>query len=205
MAPPPGMAPPAAPAGSHKLPILPIVLGVTSLIVLIAAGGIYLVTNQSSEIKRKQPAVVLAPAQPTNLPRMGENQGGPAVSPAPVAVPTPNVSVVPAIPTQAAPPPEVVPAMAKPAVVSIAPARTPAPTPVVGDQVPTAKAANPMQAAIDGTLEEGEKCMARKKYDCAISNANTVMRLDPGNPRGAEMKRKAKDAQDRALSEINIQ
>jgi hypothetical protein len=31
------------------------------------------------------------------------------------------------------------------------------------------------------------------------------MRLDPGNPRGAEMKRRAKDAQDRALSEINIQ
>ena len=205
MAPPPGMAPPAAPAGSHTLPILPIVLGVTSLIVLIAAGGIYLVTNQASEIKRKQPAVVLAPAQPTNLPRMGESQGGPAVSPAPVAAPTPNVAAEPAAPIQAAPQSDAVPDKARPAVVSIAPSRAPVVSPAVVDQTPASRTANPMQAAIDGTLEEGEKCMARKKYDCAISNANTVMRLDPGNPRGAEMKRKAKDAQDRALSEINIQ
>ena len=198
------MVPSEIPTGSHKFPILPIVLGVTSLIVLIAAGGIYLVTNQSATIKAKQPAVVLAPAQPGNLPRMGENQGGPAVSAAPAAAPVPAV-VAPAIPAQSAPSAEGVPDKPKPAVVSIAPARAPAPPPVAVDQAPAAKAANPMQAAIDGTLEEGEKCMARKKYDCAISNANTVMRLDPGNPRGAEMKHRAKDAQDRALSEINIQ
>jgi hypothetical protein len=196
------MTAPVASDGGHKLPILPIVLGVTSLIVLIAAGGIYLVTSQSSTIKAKQPAVVLAPAQPGNLPRMGENQGGPAVSAVPAVTPVPT-DVVPAMSTPAAPP--VVADKPKPAVVSIAPARVPAPPPVTVDQAPAAKAANPMQAAIDGTLEEGEKCMARKKYDCAITNANTVLRLDPGNPRGAEMKRRAKDAQDRALSEINIQ
>jgi hypothetical protein len=198
------MTAPVASDGGHKLPILPIVLGVTSLIVLIAAGGIYLVTSQSSTIKAKQPAVVLAPAQPGNLPRMGENQGGPAVSAVPAVTPVPT-DVAPAVSAPAAPP--VVADKPKPAGGSIAPARVPEPepAPVVVDQAPAAKAANPMQAAIDGTLEEGEKCMARKKYDCAISNANTVMRLDPGNPRGAEMKRRAKDAQDRALSEINIQ
>jgi hypothetical protein len=198
------MTAPVVPEGGHKFPVLPIVLGVTSLIVLIAAGGIYLVTSQSSTIKAKQPAVVLAPAQPGNLPRMGENQGGPAVSAVPAVTPVPT-DVAPAVSAPAAPP--VVADKPKPAGGSIAPARVPEPepAPVVVDQAPAAKAANPMQAAIDGTLEEGEKCMARKKYDCAISNANTVMRLDPGNPRGAEMKRRAKDAQDRALSEINIQ
>ena len=204
--PPPGMGLSVIPTGSHKFPVLPIVLGVTSLIVLIAAGGIYLVTNQSATIKVKQPAVVLAPAQPDNLPRMGENQGGPAVSaaPAPAAAPVPAL-VAPAIPAQSAPTDEGKPDKPKPAVLSSAPVRAPTPPSADVDQTPAAKAANPMQAAIDGTLEEGEKCMARKKYDCAISNANTVMRLDPGNPRAAEMKRKAKDAQDRALSEINIQ
>jgi hypothetical protein len=199
------MPPPVASDGAHKLPVLPIVLGVTSLIVLIAAGGIYLVTSQSSTIKAKQTPVVLAPAQPTSLPRMGENQGGPAVSAAPVtATPAPPV-VTPDIAAPVAPSAEVVTEKSSPAIVSIAPARAPMPPPVTVDQVPATKVANPMQAAIDSTLDEGEKCMSRKKYDCAITSANTVMRLDPGNSQGATLKRRAKDAQDRALSEINIQ
>jgi outer membrane biosynthesis protein TonB len=62
-----------------------------------------------------------------------------------------------------------------------------------------------LTAAINASLEEGVQCMNRKKFDCAIGNANTVLRLDPGNARARDMKRKAKEAQDRALSQIEIE
>lgn len=62
-----------------------------------------------------------------------------------------------------------------------------------------------MAAAINASLDEGAQCMSKKKYDCAIGNANTVLRLDPGNARAQDMKRKAKEAQDHALSQIDIQ
>jgi hypothetical protein len=69
----------------------------------------------------------------------------------------------------------------------------------------SAQEKNRLQAAIDASLEEGEQCMSRKKFDCAISSANTILRLDSSNTRALDMKRKAKEAQDRALSQIDIQ
>lgn len=192
------MPEPVAPAPVHKLPILPIVLGVTSLIVLISAGGIYLVTGQSAAIKARQtapvakPTTVAASAQPADPPRIAADRDEPAEM-----APPPG------------PAPETTAEKAKPAIVSLAPARAPVAKPpappAVTDKPSAGMGGNAMQVAIDTTLEEGEKCMARKKYDCAITSANTVMRLDPGNPRGAEMKRKARNAQDRALSQIDIQ
>jgi hypothetical protein len=62
-----------------------------------------------------------------------------------------------------------------------------------------------LAAAINASLDEGSQCMNRKKYDCAIGNANTVLRLDPANAPALDMKHKAKEAQERALSQIEIQ
>lgn len=62
-----------------------------------------------------------------------------------------------------------------------------------------------MQSAIDGSLAEGARCMQAKRYDCAIANANAVLRLSPSHASALDMKRLAKEAQDKALSQIDIQ
>jgi len=83
-----------------------------------------------------------------------------------------------------------------------APALKPASNPAAP---PVAKAApSPVQSAINASLEEGRRCMASNKYDCAISSANAVLRLAPRNAAALAMKREAEAAQERALSEIEI-
>lgn len=83
-----------------------------------------------------------------------------------------------------------------------APAPKPASNPAAA---PVAKAApSPVQLAINASLDEGRRCMASNKYDCAISSANAVLRLAPRNAAALTMKREAEAAQARALSEIEI-
>lgn len=62
-----------------------------------------------------------------------------------------------------------------------------------------------IDSAISAALDEGAQCMNQKKFDCAIANANTVLRFAPGNRSAQDMKRRAKEAQDNALSSIQIQ
>ena len=62
-----------------------------------------------------------------------------------------------------------------------------------------------MAGAIAASLDEGMQCMNQKKFDCAIANANTVLRLSPGNRQAQDMKRRAKEAQERAMSQIRIE
>ncbi len=183
------------------LPILPVVLGVTGLLVLIAAGTIYMMNSAATMIKPQPELVANKPAipaatEPAALPRLGEKQVELVVASTAQAPTVANAVITPN--------PE--PAKAPPAIVSIVPSTHTTATKPAMATAPTDKASvNSMQVAIDTTLDEGDKCMARKKYDCAISSANTVIRLDSSNARGIEMKRKAKEAQDRALSQIDIQ
>lgn len=62
-----------------------------------------------------------------------------------------------------------------------------------------------MASAITASLDEGMQCMNQKKFDCAITNANAVLRLAPGNRQAQDMKRRAKEAQERAMSQIRIE
>lgn len=63
---------------------------------------------------------------------------------------------------------------------------------------------SPVQLAIKASLDEGFDCMVAHRYDCAISSANAVLRLAPGNTVALKMKRDAEAEQARALSEIEI-
>jgi hypothetical protein len=182
-------------------PVLPVVLGVTSLLVLIAAGAVYLMNSASSMIKN--PSVIAvpkpAPITPAALPRLGEKQVTDSSLPPVASASLPPAVAAPVVNSQPV-------TTAVPAIVSIVP-NHPQPS-QLPKSMPTTTSndkSNGMQVAIDTTLDEGEKCMARKKYDCALSSANTVLRLDAANTRGMEMKRKAKEAQDKALSQIDIQ
>lgn len=68
-----------------------------------------------------------------------------------------------------------------------------------------ANKADGLESVITESLSEASHCMSQRKYDCAIANANAVLRMDKGNRYALDIKRKAKDAQDKALSQIQIE
>ena len=118
-------------------------------------------------------------------------------------------AVTPAVPAPA-PAPVAAPAPAP----EPAPAPAPAPAPVVEKPAKPVKAAPPaapankadgLESVITESLSEASHCMSQRKYDCAIANANAVLRMDKGNRYALDIKRKAKDAQDKALSQIQIE
>lgn len=63
----------------------------------------------------------------------------------------------------------------------------------------------PSKAFVDETLEEGRRCLGRKKYDCAIAAASAVLRVDPSNATALALKEKAQAEQQKALDAIAIQ
>jgi serine/threonine protein kinase len=70
---------------------------------------------------------------------------------------------------------------------------------------PTPAAPNPLAGMAAAALEDGEKCLRSKQYDCAIANANAALRAEPANQRARRLKGEAEEAQRRALSEIRIE
>ncbi|GBU14890.1 hypothetical protein AwPolaro_02680 [Polaromonas sp.] len=87
-----------------------------------------------------------------------------------------------------------------------APAPQPKPEKKVNPPVPaTAPRDSTIDSAIAASLAEASQCMNRKQYDCVIANAEGALRLDKGNARAQKLRREAKEAQNRALSQIQIQ
>jgi len=62
----------------------------------------------------------------------------------------------------------------------------------------------PLPAQLDA-LKEGQQCLQRKRYDCAIASANVVLRFEPGNAQAQELRRKARDEQKKAIAGIKIE
>jgi hypothetical protein len=61
-----------------------------------------------------------------------------------------------------------------------------------------------LNTSIYAILDEGEQCYARKKFDCAISSANNVLRLRSDNERAMLLKTRAQNAQKAALDSISV-
>lgn len=57
---------------------------------------------------------------------------------------------------------------------------------------------------VAGALDDGDACMAKKKYDCAITDAKSALRIEPGNARAQSLKQRAETEQKRALESITI-
>ena len=81
----------------------------------------------------------------------------------------------------------------------------PSPKPDAGIAAAPAREDGVMAGAIAASLDEGMQCMSQKKFDCAVANANAVLRLAPGNRQAQDMKRRAREAQERAMSQIKIE
>ncbi|WP_159835351.1 hypothetical protein [Burkholderia sp. 8Y] len=62
-----------------------------------------------------------------------------------------------------------------------------------------------IRAAIAGNLSDGTSCFSNKKFDCAISNADAVLRLDPHNAQALSLRKRAKAAQQSALNNMSIE
>lgn len=190
-----------SPRTSRKVPLAPIAAGVAALVIALGTGGYFLMKEKSSpdanEAAQIKTTIQSAAASPTSPP--------PPLAVAPKSKESPQPNQNQSVPSVApAPPPT---STEKPA--ALPPAEHPiTKTPVnkhkQAERETAPTQANPLQAAIDAGMEEGEECMARKKFDCAISSSNTILRLDSRNARALEMKRKATEAQDRALSQIDI-
>jgi serine/threonine protein kinase len=58
--------------------------------------------------------------------------------------------------------------------------------------------------SIYAILDEGEQCFSRKRFDCAISSANNVLRLRSDNERAMLLKIRAQNAQKAALDSISV-
>lgn len=67
-----------------------------------------------------------------------------------------------------------------------------------------APASNPNKAAIAAMLGDANGCMASKRYECAITNARSILRLDPANAEAVQLEQRANAAQNQALQSISI-
>ena len=181
-----------------------LIAAAVATVVLLGGAGAYYFLSSKPPAAAPEPAPALpvladpAPAaeQPLAIsdPALdGATAAEPAVTPAapaPVPTPAPAPVVAPA-PEPAPAPAPVVEKPAKPVKV------TPPPAPV--------KQTSGLESVITESLSEASHCMSQRKYDCAIANANAVLRMDKGNRYALDIKRKAKDAQDKALSQIQIE
>ena len=185
-----------------------LIAAAVAVVVLLGGAGAYYFLSGKPPVAAPEsaPTVPPEPAPAAEKPLLisdpvfdGATAAEPAVTPAvPAPVPTPAPAPV------ASPAPEPEPA----------PTPAPAPAPVVEKPAKPVKAAPPvapanqaagLESVITESLSEASHCMSQRKYDCAIANANAVLRMDKGNRYALDIKRKAKDAQDKALSQIQIE
>ena len=78
---------------------------------------------------------------------------------------------------------------------------------VSGEGVATrapAQTPSPNDALTEDILTDGYKCLSAKRFDCAIANATTALKIAPNNSRALELKSLAQKGQQQALSAIKI-
>ncbi|MDO8074727.1 hypothetical protein O3299_24600 [Janthinobacterium sp. SUN176] len=190
-----------SPAGGSRIKL--IVAAVAAVVVVGAAGGYYYLSAKPAE-----PAPIPTPTLPAEETTAAAEQPLAISDPALDGATTADHAATPA----AEPEPE--PAAAPAPVPAPAPAPAPVPAPVAEKPAKPVKVTPPaapvskpsgLESVITDSLSEASHCMSQRKYDCAIANANAVLRMDTGNRYALDIKRKAKEAQDKALSQIQIE
>jgi hypothetical protein len=161
---------------------------------LVAAIGAAIVLNRD----KAAPAAPVATAVPAPAP-----QSTPEPAPAPQIKP-PEEEAKQALASNAAPPP---PAKEPPKV--SAPARrakaaaVEQPKAAAPEEPPPAD--NRLASLVATFMQNGEKCFKAKQYDCAITNANAALQIDPGSAPAQKLKTAAAEEQQRALKQIRIE
>ena len=168
--------PPLPPAAGSRRPRLALLVGVTvALVGAIGAGALLRSGKPQPQVIETPPTAVAPPA--------------PSYSPPPEEPPKEEASVAPP-----APKPQPPKRAAQPEKKAIAKAQE-APPP----------AENRLGVLVATFLQDGEKCFQAKQYDCAITNANAALQVDPGSAPARKLKTSAADAQQRAIKQIKIE
>ena len=155
---------------------------------------------------RVETAVVAPPAEPEpTLPPPVQAESAPPAAEKAIATPQPKSRAAEAAAKVAKPKPETIPARAEvraqpaaPKPLALAPSEPPREAPAPG-------ASNQLAAIAAAAIDDGEKCLRAKQYDCAIANANSALRVEPASARAKRLKGDAEDEQRRALSSIKIE
>ncbi|MBB5463074.1 hypothetical protein [Paraburkholderia sp. Cpub6] len=178
-------------------------------------------SSPSSQALAEAPAPALAAsasdvaATPTQPPTASETTAASANAPVTQATSQPDTAASAPAPAQPQPQPQAQPT---PQATSPMPAQTdakeptsPAPRQHEKPKKSTASADRDagenatIRAAIAGSLLDGASCFGNKKFDCAISNADAVLRLDPRNAQALSLRKRAKIAQQSALNSMSIE
>jgi Flp pilus assembly protein TadD len=61
-----------------------------------------------------------------------------------------------------------------------------------------------LESAVRQMLADGQTCISKKQYGCAITNANNVLRIKPGNSDARQLKATAEGGQAEALRNVQI-
>lgn len=61
------------------------------------------------------------------------------------------------------------------------------------------------QRALQQMIGNARTCLDKRNYSCAITNADNVLSLDPGNKSARDLKRLAEDMQNKATANIRIE
>jgi hypothetical protein len=152
-------------------------------------------------------AITSAPVPPTASSPSPAPPEQPAVAATQSPAPAPRVASI----ENAGAPPQARPLRGEPAPpapkAALRERPSPGPIAVAPPQArePAPAAPNPLAGMAAAALEDGEKCLRSKQYDCAIANANAALRAEPANQRARRLKGEAEEAQRRALSEIKIE
>lgn len=183
-----------------------LIAAAVAAVVLLGGAGAYYFLSGKPSVTAPVSAPTLAAEETTPAAEQPLAISDPALDGATTA----DFAATPAADAEPAPVPAPVPAAA-PAPV---PAPAPAPVPVAEKPAKPVKVTPPpapvkqttgLESVITDSLSEASHCMSQRKYDCAIANANAVLRMDTGNRYALDIKRKAKEAQDKALSQIQIE
>lgn len=129
----------------------------------------------------------------------------PLASPTPAAAPASSAAPMAATPEPVKPvPAPVVASPTKPTSIAVSPKPADSAVPKRVAAQTQAAAANGNKTAITEMLNDANDCMASKRYECAITNARSVLRLNPANAEAVQLEKRANAAQSQALQSISI-
>lgn len=184
------------------------VSGQSRIRIAAAAATVCLVAGAAWYIMQRPKAPVVsapAPAAPSVVASPSPKAVVPQLVAAPTLAPVATLTAAPIAPVPESPRPTPIPEtkpekaapVAEPVLVSMK-----RPTDV--RRAPASTDDSSARRALAAMVDEGESCFEKKKFDCAISAANSALRIDPGHTKAAQLKRRAETEQKRALDSISI-
>lgn len=177
------------------------VLGMMAAVAVVgSAWSMLSMTQTMTATAKKADGRASAPRATQQLPVVNAPMPAPMDKPAAAGGPQPPAATASIVPIQ---PQVTTPDAPTPAPLPIANAPVAEKSPEKTARVQKAKAPG-NSAAVADHLGEGRNCLAAKRFDCALSQAKAVLRLEPANAAAQSLLAKAQAGQQAAMDNIEI-